>query len=312
MRLFLLILLLVTTFTFPTFASGREGIAAVVNAEAVTNSDVNDRLKLIALSTGLPQDNQELVTRLRAQVKDMLIDETLRLQEANRLEIKVTDAEIEEGFKQIATNNNIPVDKFKEGLKRSGINLQTLADQIRAQVGWGKVIQRQVRPRIEVTDADIDIELQQLRKNIGKTQYLLAEILLTVDEGRPESEVQNFAARLTSQLRQKPESFPRAAREFSQASGAQQGGMMGWVLADQIPSELSAIVEGMKDQSISDPIRSPLGYHILLLRERRSVTEQIMPTREQIMQNIGNMRLERAARRYYQDLRGSAFIELRG
>jgi peptidyl-prolyl cis-trans isomerase SurA len=295
-----------------TAQAGREGIAAVVNNVAITNSDVNDRLKLIILSTGLPQENKELVERVRGQVVDMLVDESLRVQEAKRLDITVTDADIDDGFKQIAANNNTDADKFKAGLKARGIRLETLADQIRAQVAWGKVVQREVRPKVEVTDADIDTEIEQLRRNIGKTQYLLAEILLTVDESRNANEVETFAANLAAQLKKQPENFPRAAREFSQASGAQQGGNMGWVLADQLPPELAVALTDLQDKSISTPIRTNLGYHILLVRERRTVSESLIPKREEIMQLLGNMRLERAARRYYQDLRSSSFIEKRG
>lgn len=308
---FFALIFAILSLIIPPAHAGREGIEAVVNTAAITNSDVNDRLKLIVLSTGLPQENKELLERVRGQVIDMLIDESLRLQEAKRLDIAVTDAEIDDGFKQIAANNNVPVDTFKAGLKSRGIQLETLADQIRAQVAWGKVVQRQVRPKVEVTDADIDTELEQLRRNIGKTQYLLAEILLTTDNTTKAQDVENFATRLAAQLRQQPENFPRAAREFSQASGAQQGGSMGWVLADQLPPELANALEGLADKSISNPIRTNLGYHILLLQQRRTVTEALIPKRDDIMQTLGTMRLERAARRYYQDVRSSAFIEKR-
>lgn len=304
--------LAVITLAFPVsaHAAGKEGIAVVVNQDAITVSNVNDRMNLMATSTGMPK-TPELMSKLRPQIVDMLVEEQIKMQEARRLKIEITQADVDAGFTQIAQNNNVPVDKFKAMIVGSKIPLRTLEDQIRAQVAWGKVVQKRLRPQIEVSDADIDSEMEMLKAKIGKTEYRLADIFLPINEQKKEADVSAFAAKIVGQLREKPELFPRVAQQFSQAPGAAQGGMIGWVSEGQLASEIDTVMPTLEPNQISSPIKTPAGYHILLVREKRQITEENLPSRESILQRLGQERLDRAQRRYLMDLRSSAYIESR-
>ena len=292
-------------------AAEKEGIAAVVDQDVITKSDLMARHDLIAASTGLPR-TPELMAKLRPQIVDMLIEEEIKMQEANRLKIEVTKEEIAQGFKSIADQNKVSPQDFRKMLEKSGIRVGTMEDQIRAQIAWTKVVQRKIRPQIEVSDADIDSELEQLRANIGKPQYKISEIFLPLMEGKKPAEIQSFAEKLVSQLQKKPEAFGKVAQQFSAAPGAAQGGAVGWVIGGQMPTEVDAILPSLSPRSISNPIKTQSGFYIIFLQERREITEDLLPSREDIMQRVGGMRLDRAQRRYLMDLRSSAFIEKRG
>jgi uncharacterized protein YbjT (DUF2867 family)/parvulin-like peptidyl-prolyl isomerase len=294
----------------PALAAGKEGIAAVVNQDVVTKSDLMARHDLIAASTGLPR-TPELMAKLRPQIVDMLIEEEIKMQEANRLKIEVTKEEIAQGFKSIADQNKVSPQDFRKMLETSGIRVGTMEDQIRAQIAWTKVVQRKIRPQIEVSDADIDSELEQLRANIGKPQYKISEIFLPLMEGKKPAEIQSFAEKLVSQLQKKPEAFGKVAQQFSAAPGAAQGGAVGWVIGGQMPTEVDAILPSLSPRSISNPIKTQSGFYIIFLQEKREITEALLPSREDIMQRVGGMRLDRAQRRYLMDLRSSAFVEKR-
>ncbi len=309
MKIFSLILALV--LLVPAIAhAGSEGIALVVNSDAITNSDVDERVKMIAASTGMPQ-NPEMLAKLRPQIEDMLIDESLKMQEADRLKIKVSRAEIDAGFDEIAKNNNIPPDKFREMIKKSGISMASMNDQIKSQIAWGKVVQAKVRPKIEVSESDIDTELAKLNAKIGQTQYHVAQIFLPLNDPKKEGALIGFANKLVGQLREQPDAFPKAAQQFSQAPGAKKGGDMGWIEKGQLPTEIDAVLDTLQPNQISDPIKSQNAYYILTIREKRTLTSEMLPKREDILQRVGLDRLERAARRYMIDLRSSAFIENR-
>jgi peptidyl-prolyl cis-trans isomerase SurA len=308
MRIIFLSLLTVCLIVpaFPA-AAGKEGIAVIVNQDAITNSDVADRMSLIAASTGMPPV-PELMNKLRPQVVDMLVEEEIKLQEARRLKIDVSKEEISSGFNQIAQQNNIPPEDFRKMLESRKIRIGTMEDQIKAQLAWGKVIQKKLRPQVDVSEADIDSELDMLRGKIGNTEYRLADIYLPVTEQKKDSEVSAFAAKLVSQLRQKPELFPRVAQQFSQAPG---GGNLGWISEGQLSPEIDKVLPGLQAGAINEPVKTLNGYHILLLREKRQITEETLPKREDLTQRIGMERLERLQRRYLMDLRGSAYIESR-
>lgn len=294
----------------PAFASGKGGIAVVVNQDVITKSDVDNRMNLIATSTGMPR-TPELMAKLRPQIVEMLIDEEIRLQEARRLKLEVSKEEIDGGFAQIAQNNNIPPEKFRAMLTASKIKMSTMEDQIRAQVAWGKVIQKRLRPQIEVSEADIDSELEMIRAKIGKTEYRVATIFLPVNEQKNDGDVSTLAARLVGQIKENPEIFPRVAQQFSQAPGANQGGMIGWVSEGQLAAEVDARLPTLEVNQISEPIKTLTGYNIVIVREKRQITEETLPDREAILQRVGLERLDRAQRRYIMDLRSSAYIESR-
>jgi parvulin-like peptidyl-prolyl isomerase len=82
-------------------------------------------------------------------------------------------------------------------------------------------------------------------------------------------------------------------------------------MAGQLPTEIDQILPNLQNGQISDPVRVGSSYAIILVRERRAITEATLPSRDQILQRIGTERLDRAQRRMYQDLRSAAFIENR-
>lgn len=290
--------------------SGAGAIAAVVNEDAITISDVEDRVTLIVRSSGMP-DTPDIREKLRPQILDTLVEEQLQLQEAKRLEQEVTEEELEQGFAQLAQQNNKPPEEFKEMLQRGGINIGTLHRQIRSQMGWGKVIQKNIRPRITVTDADVDDGLGRMRANIGKSEYRVAEISLPVEGVDSVEDVRQLAQRLSDDIRAGKVPFFRVAQQFSKSAGASTGGDLGWVQQGQLDPALEAALASMEVNTVSQPVRTQTGYNLIFLREKRSISEENMPSREGMTETIGIQRLERMQRRQLQDLKASAFIEHR-
>lgn len=291
-------------------AAGKESIVAVVNQGVVTASDLDARLDLIAASTGLPP-SKELSEKLRPQVIDMLVEEQIKMQEAKRLSITVDDKDIDAGFNQIAAQNKIEPDVFRKALQQRGIKLSTMQDQIRAQLAWTKVVQKRVRPRVDVSEADVDSELDFLKANLGKDQYKIAEIFLPTGDAAKNADVRTLASKLSDQLKKTPEAFPKVARQFSQSAGADQGGLVGWVYGGQLSEEVDKVLPTLGNGQVSAPIDTPSGIYIILLIEKRVLSAETLPSREDIMQRIGNQRLDRAQQRYLMDLFSSSFIEKR-
>lgn len=288
-----------------------ESIAAVVNDKAITSSDVDDRLRLIMASSGIP-DVPEARAKFKPQVLNMLIDEQLKQQEADRLDIEISQEQIDEGFAMLAQQNNLEPEQFKKMILGSKLKIETLYDQIRAELGWGQVIASQVRPRVQVTDADIEAEMARLKETFGTDQFHVAEIFLPVTSPGEDSNVKATADRLYQQLQKEPQAFPAIARQFSQAAGSEKGGDMGWVQQGQVQPQLEAALEVMSVNQISQPVRSSTGYHILFLRDKKQLTAETMPSEDDIKQSIGGQRLARQARGYFQDLKADAFIDTRG
>jgi peptidyl-prolyl cis-trans isomerase SurA len=294
----------------PPPARSTEGIAAVVNDDIISMSDLTARLQLALVSSGLP-NTQETRQRLTPQVLRSLVDERLQLQEATRANVSVTDKEINEAFGKVAEQNRMERDQLEKMLASQGVPRSTLESQIRSTIAWGKLVQRRLRPSIEIGQEEIDQVIQRIQANAGKPEYLAAEIFLAVDAPEREDDVRRLADRLYEQIGQGA-SFPAVARQFSQSAGAAAGGDLGWVQQGQLPEELDGALRQLRPGQATRPIRSITGYHILMLRDERTVAAaNSLPPREQIMNSLGQERLDMLQRRLLRDLRRSAFVDLR-
>ena len=292
-------------------AAGSESIVAIVNKGVITESDIQARMGLIAASSGL-KPSQGLNERLRPQILEMLIDEQIRSQEADRLGLKVDEKDIDKGFENIAHQNNISPDVFRKALEQQGVRVGTLRDQIKTQLAWTKVIQKRIRPKIEVSDNDVDTELDRLKEKIGRDQFKVAEIYLPFPDPSKKEQIGKFATKLAEQLKSDVASFPKAARQFSQSPGAQQGRMIGWVMSGVLPKEVDTILPELQKNEVSSAIETQTGYYIVMVADKRQLSADDMPSRDDVLEKIGMDRIDRAQRRYYMDLRSQAFIEKRG
>lgn len=267
---FLLILALsaaaVKVTSHATLAQDVGHIAAVVNDEVISVYDLNARARVITSSTRLP-DNAETRRRLIPQILRSLIDERLQLQEAKRLNIGVSNEELNEAFRAIERQNGMPAGKLKDIVEAAGIPFSTIENQTRATLAWGKVIRRQVRSQIQVGPEEVQDEIARLEAARSRPQSLTSEIFLSVDSINQEDEVRNAAIRLTEQIRGGA-AFDAMARQFSQSASAANGGDIGWVVPGSLPEELDSALNRLQPGQMTDPIRSVAGYHILMLRDR--------------------------------------------
>ena len=244
-----------------------ERIAAIVNDDIITATDLSNRLSLAFFASGLPptQENQQ---KLVPQVLRGMIDEQLQRQEAKRQGATVESAEVDHAVGGLADQNHMPAEQLPQFLASHGVKVAALRQQVEASLLWSKVVQRELRPQVDVGDEEIDGRLAEIAANAGKPEYLVAEIFLRIDSATDESQVQTFAQGLEQQL-QSGTSFAALAQQFSQGAGALQGGDLGWIRAGQLSPELDRVLLSLNKGEASAPIRDAGGIHILLLRDQR-------------------------------------------
>jgi peptidyl-prolyl cis-trans isomerase SurA len=245
-------------------------IAAVVNEDAVSGYDLDARLNIVIATSNLP-NQPEVRQRLAPQILRTLIDETLKLQEAKRVGAVVGNEDIAQGVERLERRNNMRPGALNTAFKQAGLDWDSLVRQIRAEVAWVKAIQMSMGPRISVSEEDVALYEQQLRRNIGQPEYLVADIFLPVDTASQDAEVQAAAQRMIDQMRQGA-NFAALAQQFSRGATAQHGGDLGWVGPGDVDQEILQALRAMQPGNLSTPVRTFGGYHILLLREQRVAT----------------------------------------
>jgi len=248
-------------------APGSNRILAVVNGDVVTQAEIVSRSRLFALNTGVAI-SPEVVERLKPQVLRLVIDEKLRNQEVQRRRIAVSDNDIAEALGDIEQRNGMAQGQLRAQLRAAGIQPRVLFDQMRAQIGWGRLLRQMLGPLGEISERDIQGAIANHRARQGQTEYLLGEIFIPVDDPSTEGEVSRFVDDVVGQLR-RGSPFAAVATQFSQAQTALQGGDLGWVTAGQLDPEVASIAERMPPGAISNAIRVAGGFQIVTLRGKR-------------------------------------------
>lgn len=252
----------------PDGAVPQTTIAAVVNDEAISVFDVLSRMRMIMLSSNIP-DSPEMRQRLAPQVLRGLIDEKLQLQEAKKQNMTVSEDELNKGIEQIEKQNNMKPGQLDEFLRARGIDRSALVDQLTASIVWAKLVKREAAQATAISDDEIDDAMKRLQEHAGEPQSRVAEIFLAVDNPAQEEQVRQLAERLSAQMKQGAR-FSAVARQFSQSASAAVGGDIGYMRADQLAPELAKAVATLRPGELSPPIRSGGGYYLLLVLDRRT------------------------------------------
>jgi peptidyl-prolyl cis-trans isomerase SurA len=243
-------------------------IAAVVNDEVISVTDLASRIRMVMLSTSIP-DTPEARQRLAAQVLRQLIDEKLQIQEAKHKNITATDAEIKKAIATIEQQNNMKPGQLDEVLKANGIERSAMVQQVTASIVWAKLVRQIAADTDPVSDEEVDETLKRLKQNENEPQSRVAEIFLAVDNPQQDAEMLVLANRLIDQMKQGAR-FSAVAQQFSQSATAAVGGDIGWIQPDELSPPLGKAMGPMRPGELSPPIRTPAGYYILLVLDRRN------------------------------------------
>jgi|GEM_PF-2043775 len=250
----------------PSTPKSGSQIGIVVNKDVITRQDIYDRAMLILLTSGLP-NNPETLEIVKDQVKKSLIDEKIQIQAAKEQKIIVSDAEIQEALKRVAGDNNMTVAQMTETFKKQNVPIKTLEERLRAQICWMRTIRDAFGSMIHINESDIIKTLEKITQNRNKDQYDLAEIFLRVENPSQEAAIKKEVDKIHAQLKEGAH-FQVMAQQFSQATSSAQGGHIGWMVKGQMDQAIESAVEKLTALGqFSEPIRTPMGYKIIMLRD---------------------------------------------
>jgi peptidyl-prolyl cis-trans isomerase SurA len=247
-------------------------IVVVVNQELVTAVEVAQRLARVR--EGAARANAPLPPErvLRQQVLDSLIDERVILSFARETGVRVDDAELDRALASVALQNQIPPAQLRERVERDGIDFNRFRANIRDQLLVERVREREVQQRIRVTDDEIDALIERERGSAARSEFNIAQILVTVPENASADVVAQRRARAEAALARAKagEDFAALAREVSDDGNRERGGVIGMRPADRLPDLFVEAVRPLKAGEVAPALlRSGAGFHVVRLVERR-------------------------------------------
>ena len=244
-------------------------IEVLVNDEPISSYDINQRLRLvIAISGGVR--TQEEFLQVREQVIQSMVDEKLQLQEAAEVELEVPDEQLEQFLARRAQGVGQEPEQFAEALSSIGSSKATMKKQMEAEIAWSQLVQGRLGAFVSVSDEEVDAFIQRIYDNRGKFEYRLGEIVLLSQSPEQSAAVEANATQLVEQVRAGAQ-FGQIAQQLSASSTAAVGGDLGWVTIDDLDPAYSQQVQDSSVGAVLDPIRTPGGFIILTVSDRRRV-----------------------------------------
>jgi len=264
-------------------AQALDAIVAVVNDDVVVQSELEREIALV-----IPQLNQRGTAipppeQLRKQVLDRLILKHLQQQRAKELGLKVDEATLEEALQGIAGRNGLSLDELKATLEAGGIRFEDFREDTRSQILSSRLQNQEVVRKIQVSEPEVDRFLaREASRLIEREQVRLQHILIALPENPTPEQIkraEDKAKGLVERLRGGADFAAVAVRE-SDGRNALEGGDLGWFEMGAVPSLVSDLAYTLAEGEVSEPLRSPSGFHIIRMREiKAAAPEDVTQTR---------------------------------
>jgi peptidyl-prolyl cis-trans isomerase SurA len=253
-------------------------IAAIVNDGLVLKSELDAQMD--SVTKRLQEQKVELPSQsvLKQQVLDRLILQEIQAQHAKRVGLTVSDEQLNSALQEIASRNKIPFDQLPTALAAQGVDYKQYREGMRKELTLSTLRQRDVIAHINVTPHELEQFLTRQQTSAANDEFSVSHILLSLPEATTPQQLeeithkaQDLAARAS-----KGEDFGQLAIANSNSQTALDGGQLGWRKGTQLPQFILDLVARMKPGEVSEPVRTPSGFHIVKLNERRSGEAQVI------------------------------------
>ncbi len=247
-------------------------IVAVVNDEVITQNDLTERVSLVVKQLQRQGGQLPPSDVLSRQILERMINDLLQVQLAKENGIKVDDATLDKTIERIAQENNLGMADFRSALDKDGVRYPRFREDIRNEILLSRLREREVDNTIVVTDAEVETEIaREAREASSDSEFMLSHILVTVPPQASAEQIEQRRKRALlalSELR-RGTNFAQVAATYSDAPDAMQGGSLGWRPSARLPSLFLETLERLQPGDVSDIMRSPNGFHIVKLLEKR-------------------------------------------
>lgn len=303
MKKLLILLGLFTVLGRPALAAPLK-IVALVNGEIISTEDFQSRINSFVMNTQIPL-NEQTRGMMMQKVLNAAIDEKLKLQEAEKNGISITEDEIKAQISNIEKKSKIPAGQLTKILKEADVNPQTIHEQVKSDLAWLRLIRKKYYMEGTPTQKEINAALKEAQEDLSTPKFLVSEIYIKKDNARNLSD-------LVYNLRN-DDRFGVYAMQFSDSPSAANGGNLGWVNTGKLPSALETRLKRMNPGDISDPIQVGDGYYILKLNQtfNPKTDKPQIPSSREIKTILENQKMEGLSKKLLQDLRQKAVIEIR-
>ena len=246
-------------------------IAAIVNDGLVLKSDLDGQMDAVAKRLQEQKIEMPPQSVLRQQVLDRLILQEIQMQRAKHVGLTISDEQLNTALQDIAQRNKIPFDQLPTALAAQGVDYKLYRESMRRELTLSTLRQRDVIAHINVTPRELDQYLARQQTAAANDEFNVSHILLSLPEAATPKQLDEIArkAQDLAARASKGEDFGQLAIANSNSQTALDRDQLGWRKGTQLPQFILELVVKMKPGDVSEPVRTPSGFHIVKLNERR-------------------------------------------
>src|SRR5580698_7331959 len=253
-------------------------IAAIVNDGLVLKSELDQQMT--SVEKRLQEQKVELPSQsiLQQQVLDRLVLQEIQLQRAKHVGLTVTDEQLNGALQEIAARNKIPFDQLPTALAAQGVDYKAYRESMRKELTLSTLRQRDVIAHINVSPHELEQFLARQESAAANDEFNVSHILLSLPAAATPQQLDEITKKANDIAARaaKGEDFGQLAIANSNSQTALDGGQLGWRKGTQLPQFILDLVTKMKPGEVSEPVRTPSGFHIVKLNERRSGEAQVI------------------------------------
>ena len=246
-------------------------IVAIVDQVVITEKELADRIK--SVTAQLEKQGTELPPPaiLEKQILERMITDRLQLQFASQTGLRVDDNQLDKTIERIAGQNKMDIPAFKKALQEDGIQYRKFREDIRNEITLARLREREVDNRINITESEIDSFISMQSASNSTDEFEISHILIRAAEDTAPEDLKKLRAKADDALSQLQagKDFAKISASFSDAPNALEGGSLGWKNGSQIPALFLEALKPLKTGEASQVLRSPNGFHILKVTNRR-------------------------------------------
>lgn len=247
-------------------------VLVVVNEDVITQSEFDYR-KATVLGELQRNPGQAVPADLEKQLLDGMVADRLQIQEAERRGIRISDQELEAALLRFAAAQQLDMFQLEQTISGQGQSFPRFRESVRESLIISRLTEFYARTRVVVPAYEIDGFIAQNGMSDAGAEYQIARILIK----NPEQN-RGLADQALSEIRDGG-SFQQAVLKYSEATDAQEGGVIGWQTLERLPDVYQEAVKGLPVGGVTDVIETPNGLQIIKLMDLRGDREEVLQSK---------------------------------
>ncbi len=301
-------------FAAASYAKVVDKIAVVVNAEVITQGEIESMMQPIYQQYSVVYSKDELAAKTeeaRQNITEQLIDEKLLLSEAKRQNIEVTEGEVDERVDETKKRFD-SIGDFDAALAEQDLTLSELRQRYKEQLMTKKLIDSRIGSKINITPIEVaNYYKKHADEFVQPEEIKLRNILIRLKEDVPVTERLALAKDILRRIHDGGD-FAALAIGYSEGPGASDGGLMGYVKKGDLLPEIENVVFAMNEGEVSDIVQTSFGYHIFKVEEKRPEKQMgLSEVRRDVEDAIYRMKIKDKMKGLVQELKKNAYIEFK-